>query len=64
MILEIRKKTAPRNTTEYHQLKTRPSANTVNIVHKLVTVFAVTQPLKNYIVTIYRDTSVAQLCIS
>ena len=41
------------------------AANTVNaIVNKLVTNFAGHQPLKNYIVTIYRDTSVAQLCIS
>ena len=40
------------------------STNTVNIVNKLVTVFAGHQPLTNCIVTIYRDTSVAQLCIS
>ena len=38
--------------------------NTVNIVKKLVTVFAGHQPLIKYIVTIYRDTSVAQLSIS
>ena len=39
--------------------------NTVNaIVNKLATVFAGHQPLKNCVVTIYRDTSVAQLCIS
>jgi hypothetical protein len=38
--------------------------NTVNIVKKLVTVFAGYQPLKKCILTIYRDTSVAQLCIS
>ena len=40
------------------------STNTVNIVNKLVTVFAGYQPLKNCNVTMYRDTSVAQLCIS
>ena len=40
------------------------STNTVNIVNKLVTVFAGHQPLTNCIVKIYRDTSVAQLCVS
>jgi hypothetical protein len=47
-----------------YQSKVCTNANTVNIVKKLVTVFAGYQPLKNCIVTIYRDTSVAQLCIS
>jgi hypothetical protein len=51
-------------TMYWDNLRTRTKPNTVNIVKKLVTVFAGYQPLTNCIVKIYRDTSVAQLCVS
>ena len=48
----------------WHVGNCQTHTNTVNIVNKLVTVFAGYQPLTSCILTIYRDTSVAQLCIS